>query len=124
VFRGDSDYGAEIDVYSYGVIMWEIATRDTPWDELGNDLSHAELFRRLNVALQTGKRPTVPDNVAANYPDYVVCLRSCWAGDPADRPDFSNVVEQLAMCLRHVTSNSPPTPGPVANGWALVAPFK
>lgn len=34
VFKGDLHYTSSVDVYSYGLIMWELATRKTPWDEL------------------------------------------------------------------------------------------
>jgi serine/threonine protein kinase len=35
VFFGSTTYGAEVDVYSFGIIMWELATRKNPWYELG-----------------------------------------------------------------------------------------
>eukprot|EP00035_Acanthoeca_spectabilis_P011822 m.208487 g.208487 ORF g.208487 m.208487 type:complete len:680 (-) comp15455_c0_seq1:2958-4997(-) len=35
VWRGDENYGSAIDVYSFGIILWEIATREVPWTEFG-----------------------------------------------------------------------------------------
>ena len=34
VFRGDTRYTTAIDVFSYGIVMWEVATREVPWREL------------------------------------------------------------------------------------------
>ena len=35
VFFGSTKYGPEVDVYSFGVMMWELITRKNPWHELG-----------------------------------------------------------------------------------------
>ncbi len=30
-------YGPEVDAYSFGLVMWEVGTRQLPWDHLGPD---------------------------------------------------------------------------------------
>jgi serine/threonine protein kinase len=103
VFRGDQNYGGAVDVYSYGVILWELATRQTPWSDIvRDDLPRLEFFRVFNMALQMGRRPGIPVCVATAYPDYVKILERCWAGDPGDRPLFPEVAEAMAACLRRV----------------------
>lgn len=106
VFRGDSSYGAAVDVYSFGVLLWEIAvaTGEVPWEaELGYT-SDTIFCQRLAQALQTGKRPTIPPKVDENVPKFSAILQQCWAGDAADRPSFVDVLPELAACLREARS--------------------
>lgn len=101
MFRGDTNYDAKIDVYSFGIILWEIATRNEPWAaELGVGNCATAFFIELNAALMSGRRPTIPAAVEHHQANYVAVMRQCWAADPADRPDFVNVVSALASCLR------------------------
>ena len=97
VFRGDENYGPGVDVYSFGILLWELATRKTPWSELSSDPT--ELFRDLNHALQTGARPAIPEMVLTERGEFVAVMRRCWAGDPVDRPSFTEVARDLAACM-------------------------
>lgn len=99
VFRGDVDYTPAVDVYSYGLVLYELATRELPWLEIDTD-DPAESFRLLNTALQTGRRPIIPPKIVEEFPRFVAVMQKCWAGDPADRPTFSHVAPALAECLR------------------------
>jgi serine/threonine protein kinase len=102
VFRGDQRYTKAVDVYSFGIVLWELATRNTPWvSELSSD--ELEMFAELNRALQSGRRPTVPDDLRAKHGAFVAVMERCWSGDPANRPTFSEVARELASCLRTFT---------------------
>jgi serine/threonine protein kinase len=97
VYRGDRNYTGAVDVYSYGIMMWELATRKKPWvDELSDGTA---FFRQLNRALQTGRRPAIPDDVAAEHGEFVAVMQRCWASDPADRPSFAEVSTELFFFL-------------------------
>jgi serine/threonine protein kinase len=93
LFLGDR-YGPAVDVYSFGIVAWELAARETPWDELGAK-DYLDEFNMLDMALRTGRRPTVPARVEAAQPTFVAMMRRCWATRPDDRPSFSEVVLQL-----------------------------
>jgi hypothetical protein len=90
--------------YSFGIVLWELATRETPWPEIScadvGDFDAAEVLRTLNHALQTGQRPAIPQHVVADHSAFVAVMERCWQGDPVDRPTFSVVVRDLAACMR------------------------
>ena len=65
VFGGGSHYGPEVDVYSYGVILWELLTRRQPWDEIAATTKCIDFQRQLSEALAA-----------------VALIAECWAGDP------------------------------------------
>ena len=99
VFRGDTRYGSESDVYSFGIVMWELATRQLPWAELRSSDS-ADFFTGLNRALQLGQRPLIPPDIEAEQHRFVSLMRECWASNPSDRPLFADtIVPRLAKLL-------------------------
>ena len=89
-------------MFSFGIIMWELAARATPWPELQALDDDIQVFAALNTALMTGRRPAVPAEAATDHPDFVAVLTACWASDPADRPTFQEAVPRLAACLRSI----------------------
>ena len=99
MFRGDQNYTNAVDVYSFGMVLWELATREVPWS---SELRSNELqfFVDLSLALQQGRRPRIPDTVIAEHNVFVALMQRCWAGDPVDRPTFSEAANDLAACLR------------------------
>lgn len=105
MFRGDTKYGSGVDVYSFGIVMWELATRKTPWQDELKHLDDAEMFNVLNQALQQGRRPAIPGELRASVPIFVALMEWCWAPDPADRPTFTVAANRLTLCLRQVDSD-------------------
>ena len=94
-----------MDVYSFGIVLWELATREVPWD---SELPSGDLpfFKALNHALQTGRRPAIPPAVLAEHGAFVDVMKRCWSGDPVDRPSFSDVVRDISKCVDGVVTDS------------------
>jgi hypothetical protein len=86
VFRGAS-YGTPIDVYSFGIVMWEIATQSVPYQE-----KEYEWIQDVADDVCSGVRPMVPPRV---HEGYKMLMTSCWCGVPARRPNFSEIFECL-----------------------------
>lgn len=81
----DGHLSSKVDIYSFGVIMWELETGQTPF----KDLRYAEVMRAIIVE---GKRPQFePDT----QEDYVALAQLCWDRDPQRRPSFDMVLEEL-----------------------------
>ena len=78
-------YGKLADVYSYGIVLWEIAALDYPWA----DLTGAFLTNQLLQAVQAGRRPPID---AAWPAAYVELMAACWQTSPALRPAFDVVL--------------------------------
>lgn len=109
IFRGDSSYGKVVDIYSFGMLLWELVTRETPWiSDLWVGGTDEYFISQLSCALQTGRRPSLPE-LSTHNSALIGVLQRCWSGDPADRPSLTVVIPTLAAFLRTMTSNTEPT---------------
>ncbi|POG74941.1 kinase-like domain-containing protein [Rhizophagus irregularis DAOM 181602=DAOM 197198] len=77
------------DVYSVGVLLWEISSGKPPFYVEGQPYNN-----NLAVKILQGYRePIVPDTPA----DYVKLYTECWDGEPDNRPSMNNVVNRLRI---------------------------
>jgi len=75
----------KVDVYSYGLIKWEIFTQTEVF------LEYNEIEEFCSAICDKDARPKV-DKVAAAVADI---MSKCWAKNPQARPDFRELVPQL-----------------------------
>ena len=74
------------DVYSFGIVVWEVLSRELPWATVMNP---RDIFIRVVL---NELRPSFPDGAHA---DIAGVARACWAGKPADRPSFRQIMESM-----------------------------
>jgi len=89
----DNIYTTKTDVWSYGVLMWEIATLgSTPYP----GMSGSEVMKRVKEGHRLEK-PEHCDREIFNMMFY------CWDKDPAERPSFTQLVKDLEALLTKET---------------------
>jgi LRR receptor-like serine/threonine-protein kinase FLS2 len=81
-------YDARVDVYSYGIVLWEIASQRLPWE----DVHGSFLLSALLTAIEAGQRPPVDGTWPRGY---CAVMERCWQLGPSDRPDFETVGRML-----------------------------
>ncbi|KAJ4709366.1 Kinase family protein [Melia azedarach] len=75
----------KIDVYSFGIVMWELLTGDEPY----TDMHCASIIGGI---VNNTLRPQIPSWCD---PEWKSLMESCWASDPAGRPSFSEISQRL-----------------------------
>jgi serine/threonine protein kinase len=81
----NTKYAEPADVFSFGVIMWELLTKECPFEGLNQ-------IQVAMCVLNENKRVVVPDWVPLHLQTLIV---SCMHPDPEERPTFSNLLLQL-----------------------------
>lgn len=87
-------YDERADIYSFGVVCWEIATNlcFKPFAEYSNEKDKTVIHRIIHEDL----RPTIPESCPVEFADLI---RSCWDSNPARRPDFEFISCRLTEIL-------------------------
>lgn len=79
-------YTNSVDVYSYGLILWEMLTKKLPFE-------NSQPTQIIYSVLIEHKRPQIPTGT----PDCLSNLiKLCWDDNPDGRPPFSEILNQLS----------------------------
>eukprot|EP00250_Pteridium_aquilinum_P014196 c21837_g1_i2 orf=605-3484(-) len=82
------------DVYSFGIIMWELATGKIPWDGLHS-------MQVVGAVGFMDQRLQIPDDLDQ---EWVSMIQQCWHSDPRLRPTFQDIMGQLREIQKHFVS--------------------
>lgn len=87
----NEDYSKYSDVFSFGVVLWEIVTGLIPWDKKTPETIYAELT--------TGSRLPIPSKSA--FPSELLeLIRECWLEQSTSRPTMRTVLKTLKQILK------------------------
>jgi tRNA A-37 threonylcarbamoyl transferase component Bud32 len=109
VMRGE-EYTEKADIYSFGIILWELHSQQQPFSEFG-----ITFFSLLEEKIKGGLRPTIHNEVddvrtaqSAECPTaYANLIRDCWSGEPEKRPPFIKAIRTLNHLLEKLNTSDP-----------------
>ena len=87
----NAPYNESVDVYSMGVILWQISTGFNPY----SGLSKTEF---IECVIHEGQRP--PLELAVLTDEMRTLLRQCWTHDWSKRPKASQVMTAIDSMLQ------------------------
>lgn len=102
LLNGSSSRVSEkVDVFSFGISMWEIWTGEEPYADM-----HCGAI--IGGIVKNTLRPTIPERCD---PEWRKLMEQCWAADPEARPSFTEITSRLrtiSAALQSKCINSQP----------------
>ncbi len=83
---GGAEYTTRSDVFSFGVIIWEIIARKDPYFDLESTAVVTNLVLNANL------RPTIPSNTSEELRNL---MHELWAQDPSQRITFLEASKKI-----------------------------
>eukprot|EP01124_Arcella_intermedia_P019012 TRINITY_DN26133_c0_g1_i1.p1 TRINITY_DN26133_c0_g1~~TRINITY_DN26133_c0_g1_i1.p1 ORF type:complete len:409 (-),score=85.07 TRINITY_DN26133_c0_g1_i1:108-1334(-) len=103
IYNNKKLYSEKADVYSYGIILWELLMREMPFGD-------TETFT-IPVLVTKGKRPKIPKHTAKEWSKLI---EKCWHQKPEKRPDFPQILVTLDAMWAAFHHKNPQLSKPVA----------
>ena len=89
VIQNNFTNNAKVDVYSFGIIIWEVCTRIQPYKDMS-------ILQIINFVCSEEGRPDCNLLPLEQMPKGLLeLMKNCWNTDPNLRPDFSSVLFTL-----------------------------
>mmetsp|Transcript_26899 Transcript_26899/g.25959 ORF Transcript_26899/g.25959 Transcript_26899/m.25959 type:complete len:121 (+) Transcript_26899:1-363(+) len=81
-------YTNKADVYSYGIVLWELICREPPFK---NYNAHDIIYRVINYKERPSYSAIPPDCPK----DLLSIMGKCWDQNPDNRPPFEDIIRGL-----------------------------
>ncbi|GBG76702.1 hypothetical protein CBR_g22920 [Chara braunii] len=102
IFHDTRQCTPKADVYSFGIILWELFTCVVPFDGM-------TAVQASFAVVNRGVRPKIPDNCPIPLTNI---MNLCWAANPEKRPSMDDVVRMLQAIDLEPAPASPKSPAP------------
>ena len=90
-------YSREIDVYSFGILFWEILTGKIPFQELKENPNTCHKIEQMII---DGYRPSL-DVLPNDIPPCIAeMIEQCWNSKPSSRPSLVKIISLLTIILQ------------------------
>ena len=102
----NAEYGGGVDVYAYGIVLWELVGHKQPWhdisDVLKKEVHSSNLTDSIFTAVKSGIRPRIDKSMLETMQstEYFDLMRQCWDTEPSKRPEFSKIVKIVSKLLQ------------------------
>lgn len=89
----DQDYNESVDVYSFGILLWELCAAEKPFYGYGSG-------KHMQEVVLGGERPKLDSSHTTYWPSSLQWLmKKCWSQYTCVRPDFTTVKQVLKDIL-------------------------
>ncbi|XP_055959262.1 atrial natriuretic peptide receptor 1 [Patella vulgata] len=85
----------EADVYSYGIILYEILSREQPFFEETGELGTSVVLEKLKAGGSPLFRPKL--DLPLKMKELAKLISECWQEHPSSRPDFPRIKQVLRL---------------------------